>query len=75
MHSLVEMWAWNQSDGQLCDRSRSPWDWMPRRPSHADRRNALRRACFQNELSAVEEKHPINPKIKKLLKTFLSHVA
>jgi hypothetical protein len=75
MHSLVELWAWNKSAGQLCDRSLSPWDCMPRRPSHADRRNALRRACFQNELLAVELKHPMTPQIKKLLKTFASLAA
>lgn len=72
MHTLVEMWSWNKSGEELCDRSLSPWDWMPRRPSHADRRNALRRSCFQNELLAVELKHQIRPQIKKLLKTFLS---
>jgi hypothetical protein len=75
MHTLVELWAWNQSSEELCDRSLSPWDWMPRRPSHADRRNALRRTCFHNELSAVERNHEIKPRIKMLLKTLLSLAA
>ena len=75
MHSLVELWAWNKRDTQLRDRSLSPWDCAERRPSHADRRNALRRTCFQNELSAVELKHHIRPQIKKLLKTFLAQAA
>jgi hypothetical protein len=75
MHTLVELWAWDKTADELCDRSLSPWDWMPRRPSHADRRNAFRRKCFQNELSAVELKHQIDPQIKKLLKTFLSQAA
>jgi len=75
MHTLVELWAWNKSAGELCDRSLSPWDCLPRRPSHADRRNALRRSCLQNELSAVELKHQIKPQIKKLLKTFASLAA
>lgn len=75
MHSLVELWAWDQRDTQLRDRSLSPWDCVERRPSHADRRNALRRTCFHNELSAAEAKHPIEPRIKKLLKTFLSLAA
>lgn len=75
MHSLVELWCWNKRADQLCDRSLSPWDCLPRRPSHADRRNALRRTCFQHELSAVERKHPISPRIKALLKTFLFHAA
>jgi hypothetical protein len=72
MHTLVELWAWNKSEKEICDRSLSPWDCMPRRPSHADRRNALRQRCFQNELSAVALKHQIAPQIKKLLRTFLS---
>ncbi len=75
MHTLVELWAWNQSASQLCDRSLSPWDRIPRRPSHADRRNALRRTCFQIELSAVQRQHPIAPQIQTLLKTLLSHAA
>lgn len=75
MHSLVELWAWHKPQRALTDRSSSPWDCLPRRPSHADRRNALRRACFQLEISAVDTKHPITPRIKKLLKTFLSLAA
>ena len=75
MHALVELWSWSKTSEQLCDRSLSPWDCLPRRPSHADRRNALRRCCFQNELWAVAQKHQIRPPIKKLLKTFLSLAA
>ncbi len=75
MHTLVELWGWNKTADQLCDRSVSPWDCLPRRPSHADRRNALRRTCFQHELSAVERKHQLSPEIKTLLNTFLAHAA
>jgi hypothetical protein len=75
MHTLVELWAWNKSASELCDRSLSPWDRLSRRPSHADRRNALRRCCFQNELLAVELDHQITPRIQKLLKTFASLAA
>jgi hypothetical protein len=53
MHTLVELWAWNRPHAELCDRSQSPWDDPERRPSHADRRKALRRHIMQNELSAV----------------------
>ena len=53
MHALVELWAWNRPHPELCDRSDSPWDDPHRRPSHADRRKALRRHIMQNELSAV----------------------
>jgi hypothetical protein len=75
MHSLVELWAWDKPERQLSDRSLSPWDCQPRRPSHADRRNALRRQCLRNELSAIERKHPIHPQIKKLPKTLTSRAA
>jgi hypothetical protein len=53
MHTLVELWAWGKSHEQLCDRSDSPWDDAHRRPSHANRRNALRKQIMRNELSAI----------------------
>jgi len=49
MHTLVEVWAWEQPQSRLCDRSDSPWDDPRRRPSHADRCKALRRACLEDE--------------------------
>ena len=54
MHTLVELWAWNQEHGQLCDRSDSPWDDADRRPSHANRRKMLRQLIMQNELSKLK---------------------
>ena len=53
MHTLVELWAWDQRHEQLCDRSDSPWDDGERRPSHANRRKALRQMIMQNELSTL----------------------
>jgi hypothetical protein len=53
IHTLVELWAWNRSHAELCDRNDSPWDDPERRPSHADRRKALRRHIMQTELSTV----------------------
>jgi hypothetical protein len=53
MHTLVELWAWNQPRQTLCDRSASPWDDADRRPSHADRRKALRRTMLRAEYSAI----------------------
>jgi hypothetical protein len=53
MHTLVELWAWNQPQPQLCDRSASPWDDPDRRPSHADRRKALQRTVLDAEYSAA----------------------
>lgn len=54
MHTLVELWAWNQKHEQLCDRSDSPWDDETRRPSHANRRKALRQRMMQTELSTLK---------------------
>ena len=49
MHTLVELWAWAKPKGEICDRRDSPWDDPGRRPSHADRRKALRRSILQHE--------------------------
>lgn len=47
VHTLVELWAWNKSATAIGDRSASPWDDAERRPSHADRRSALRRSVIE----------------------------
>lgn len=54
IHTLVELWSWNMSHQALCDRSDSPWDNPDRRPSHADRRKALRQHIMQSELSRLK---------------------
>ena len=54
MHTLVEIWAWDQSHAALCDRSDSPRDDAERRPSHANRRKALRQWIMQHELSTLK---------------------
>jgi len=54
MHTLVELWAWNRGHKQICDRTDSPWDDADRRPSHANRRKALRQLIMQNELSSLK---------------------
>jgi hypothetical protein len=50
IHTLVELWSWNRPHEKLCDRSLSPWDDAERRPSHADRRKALRQQIMEHEL-------------------------
>ncbi len=42
VHTLVELWAWEQKNSAVCDRSDSPWDDQFRRPSHADKCVSLR---------------------------------
>jgi len=75
MHTLVELWAWNKSAGEIRDRRECPWDCQERRPSHADRRKALSRQCLQNELSILQLSHHISEPIQKLLKTLASLAA
>lgn len=75
MHTLIELWAWGQSHKQLCDRSQSPWDDAERRPSHADRRNALRRSCLGAEILAAGRRRRLAPKFKTLLRRLLRLVA
>lgn len=50
MYSLVEVWALGQDEDDLVDRSASPWDREPRRPSHQDKRKALQSQILEREL-------------------------
>jgi hypothetical protein len=61
-YTLVELWAWDQPEDELVDRSRSPWDDKPRRPSHADRRKALLRQSLHAEF--LEAQHGPDAKQK-----------
>jgi hypothetical protein len=65
-HTLVELWSWNRSHAVLCDRSQSPWDDAERRPSHADRRKALRRNIMDHELSLLAAVRQLPQKIIQL---------
>jgi hypothetical protein len=51
--TLTEAWAWGREDEELVDRSASPWDSPTRRPSHADKRRAWRRALLGEEIRAT----------------------
>jgi hypothetical protein len=73
-HALVELWCWNRSHAELCDRSPSPWDDAERRPSHADRRKALRRHTIEHELSTLAAARRLPRKIIELSQR-LMHLA
>lgn len=75
MHTLVELWAWNKSGEQLVDRSDSPWDDAQRRPSHANRRKALRRKIMHNELSTITANWSLPAKILRLAETLVALAA
>ena len=49
VHTLIEVWSWKQEGSALSNRQDRPWDDPRRRPSHADRRGALRRAMWCEE--------------------------
>lgn len=75
LHTLIELWAWARPHAELCDRSQSPWDDPERRPSHADRRNALRRCCFGDAIQAAARLRPLTPKLQHLFRRLLRLVA
>lgn len=74
MHTLVELWSWNRTGPELCDRGDSPWDDPDRRPSHADRRKALRRQILHNELNTITAARPLPQKIKQLAQSLIAMV-
>jgi DDE superfamily endonuclease len=75
MHALVELWAWNKSCEQLVDRSDSPWDDAERRPSHANRRKALRGHVLRNQLSAINAAWSLPEKILRLAESLVALAA
>lgn len=75
LHTLIELWAWRRSAAELIDRRLSPWDDEDRRPSHADRRNALRRQSLEDEFQAGAAGTTIPRKIKRLWRRLVRLVA
>jgi hypothetical protein len=75
VHTLVECWAWHKPAEEICDRSASPWDDPDRRPSHADRRKALRRQTLRNEYSSLSATHRLSSKIRSLYERLLQLAA
>jgi hypothetical protein len=74
-HTLIELWAWHRSAKDLVDRQLSPWDDPDRRPSHADKRNALRRQCIEEEYRAGAAFGPVPRKIQRLCRRLARLVA
>ena len=74
LHTLIELWAWEKPAKELCDRSDSPWDDPDRRPSHADRRNALRRSCIRETFSATGGLAVLSRKSRALVRRVLKLV-
>lgn len=75
VQTLVECWAWNKPAEQIRDREDSPWDDADRRPSHADRRKALRRETLRNEYSSLSANHRRSSRIRTLYQRLLQLAA
>jgi hypothetical protein len=75
MHTLVELWSWNRPHGKLCDRSDSPWDDADRRPSHTNRRKALRQHILRAELSTITAAWSLPRKILRLARRLMALAA
>jgi hypothetical protein len=75
LHTLVELWAWDQPAGRLRERRRrSPWDNAERRPSHGDRCNALRRQCVRERITRLRSLRPMTGAIQNLLRGLVQMV-
>lgn len=69
--TLVELWAWDQPQEAICDRSESPWDDAERRPSHADRRKALQRWCLRQEYQRLCQDRLLQPEMQEFVERLL----
>jgi hypothetical protein len=75
MHTLVELWAWNKRGEELVNRSDSPWDDAQRRPSHANRRKALRAQILRNQLPTINILRSLPQKIIQLIESLAALAA
>ncbi len=65
VHTMVELWAWKKRASVICGRSDSPWDDIERRPSHADRCQALRREVLKKTFFEISGHTRKNRKIAR----------
>jgi hypothetical protein len=73
--TLIELWAWGRPATELIDRQDRPWDDPQRRPSHADKRNTMRRTQLRGEFLATPTRGTAARKIRAMLQKMLSLVA
>jgi hypothetical protein len=75
LHTLIELWAWDQPREAISDRSDAPWDDPERRPSHADRRKALQRHGLDEEFRRVTAGQPLTQKIQEFVARVIHRAA
>lgn len=74
-YALVEVWSWERSHEELVDRSGSPWDREERRPSHADKRKSLQRACREEEYRTLLGENEISEEIRGYIQRLMQQAA
>jgi hypothetical protein len=74
-YTMTEAWAWDREEEELVDRSASPWDKASRRPSHADKRRAWRRALLAEEIRAAVRPGATDAEIQATAERLLSLAA
>jgi len=72
LYSLVELACWDRPLEQLVDRRDRSWDNPERRPSHADRRRAIRREMLEKQFLHDLLPDPTNQKIIARIQQLLS---
>jgi hypothetical protein len=75
MYSLVEVWAWEQAEEDLSDRSACPWDSPSRRPSHQDKRKSLQREVLQEEIHEALSGRVTKERMRALAQRLLERAA
>jgi hypothetical protein len=75
MYTLVEAWAWDKPEEEVVDRTASPWDNQPRRPSHADKRKALQREVLRAEIQEALSGRPTKQRMRELAQRLLDLAA
>src|SRR5262249_40478352 len=75
LYSLVEVWAWDRPQEEVVDRSDSPWDHEPRRPSHQDKRKALQREILRGESEQLLAGEPSKQELRDLMERLLDLAA
>lgn len=74
--TMTECWAWDRDECDLVGHRReSPWDDKPRRPSHADKRRAIRRELLGSEIDAVLRHGANDEEIRHLAERLLNLAA
>lgn len=75
VRSLVEWWGGSRPVAEWSARSARRWEDAERRPAHADRRQALRRAMLEEEFPWSGDRAPPPRKIRCLLDRVVKRVA